>query len=449
MRRLFPGLLFLLSLSPACGESTVLSLESSAGLDAMIDVRCALSHGDLHVFCAWQGCASSADGAETALPTLALSSPWLVFGPLASAGLLREASNPLGFSPGSDVFGERTGARLDGSLPPGDPGLLCMPVPDVLGFFYLPCSNGARACGCFASLQARSGLRVEGFFGCSESRPEPSGEEWFRSRPADPGGVMTSTGARLEADFPGLSLGATLGGSFSEKASPGSFMLLHGSWHGADLFAEALLGRTDAAYRRPGGEASAAGSAFSGSAGIEGTAGMVKVSYAVCLDQPGFAPQPCLSSSEVMGILLEQALAVPAGFVVVFRAEAEKRISRDSMGILQETGRCGAALKGKIGSLEAASGVELNEPGGIDLSLTGAFQETRGSPRFSLESRLERLSARCPLLTFLAALQLERKDVRLSLESGIEGWSVSTTAVDAISHFRLRVSWSTRCALGN
>jgi hypothetical protein len=90
----------------------------------------------------------------------------------------------------------------------------------------------------------------------------------------------------------------------------------------------------------------------------------------------------------------------------------------------------------------------LNEPGGIDISLTGALQETSGSPRLSLESRLERLSAGCPVLTVLAGLQLERTDARLSLESGMEEWTISSAAVDMIRHFRLKVSWSTRCVLG-
>jgi hypothetical protein len=448
VRRTFIAFFLLLSLPHARSDPAVVSIDSNADLDAAVGFRCALSHDDIRVFCAWQGCASSADGAESALPALALSTPWLLFGPAAGTGLLREASNPLGFSPGSDVFTERTGVRLDGSLPAGDPGFLCMPVPEVLGFYCLPCPNGARACGCFASLQFRPGLRAEGFLGSSESKSEHSGEEWFRSHPADPGGVVTVTGVRLEVELSGLSLGATLGGSFSERAPPGSFMLLRGSLRGNDLFAEALLGRADATYRRPGGEGLEAGSAFSGSAGIAGRGRSAKVSYAICRDQPGFAPRPCLAGSEIMGIVIEQDLAAAAGFAAVCRAEAEKRINRDPMGIRQESGRCSASLRGKIGSLEAAGRVQLNEPGGIDLSLTGAFQDTGGSPRFSVESRLGRLGAGRPVLTLLAALVLERKDARLSIGPGIEEWTVPSGAREAIRHLRLKVSWSTRHTLG-
>jgi hypothetical protein len=435
-------------LARARAGPAVLSMESSADLDGTIGFRCAVSQGDIRAFCAWQGCVSCSDGAETALPTLAFSSPWLVLGPVVGAGLLREASNPLGFSSSSDVFVERTGVRLDGSLPAGASGLLCMPVPDALGFYSLRCSNGIWAGGCFASIQASPGFRVESFLSFSKSASKPAGEEWFASRPADPGGAMASTGVRLGVDLPGLSLGATVGGSFSERAPPGSFQLLHGAWHVSSFFAEALIGRTDATYRRPGGECSAVASAFSGSVGFKGQAGTAKASYAISIDQPGFAPRPFLGSSEVIGLLLERALPAAAGFDMVCGAEAEKRISRDSTGTRQESSRCSASLKGKTGSLGAAACVELNEPGGIDVSLTGVFQQTRGSPRFSLESRLEGLSAGCPFLTVLAGLQLERKDARLSLESGIEGWAVSTTAVALIRHFRLRVSWSTRCALG-
>ncbi len=224
-------------------------------------------------------------------------------------------------------------------------------------------------------------------------------------------------------------------------------MLLRGSWQGNGPFVEALLGRADATYRRPGGEGLEAGSAFSGSAGIAGRGRSAKVSYAICRDQPGFAPQTCLAGSEIMGIVLEQDLAA-AGFAGVCRAEAEKRINLDPMGIRQQSGRCSASLKGKIGSLEAAGRVQVNEPGGIDLSLAGAFQDTGGSPRFSIESRLGRLSAGRPVLTLLAALELERQDARLSIEPGIEEWTVSSAAGEAIRHLRLKVSWSTRHTLG-
>ena len=416
----------------------MLSLESSAALDAPASFRCGLSHGDVRVYCAWK---------QTALPAFALSLPWLLFGPVTRTGLLREASNPLGFSPGSDVFAERTGVRLDGSLPAGAAGLLCMPVPDVLGVFWLP-YDGARACGCFVSLPTFSGFRAEGFLGFSESRSEDQGEEWFHSRPVDPGGALTAAGVRLGAEFSRLSVGATLGGSFSERAPPGSFLLLHGSLRGNDCFAEALLGRTEAAYRGLDGGGFDGASAFSVSAGIEGPARTVKLSHAFCVDQPGFAPGPRLASRETAGIVLEQHLAGPAGLDIVCRAEAERGISRNAAGNRQKTDRYAAALKGKASRAEAAACVELNEPGGIDLSLTGAFRGTGGSPRLSLVSRLEQLGAACTSLTVLAALQLYRKDVRLSFESGIEEWNIAAAGLDALNHLRLRVSWSTRCALG-
>jgi len=426
----------------------MVSLDSNADLDGTMGFGWALSHGDIRVFCAWQGRATSAGQAGPRYPTLAVSCPWLVCGPLTGEGLLREASNPLGFSAGSDVFAERTGVRVDGSLPAGPPGFLCMPLPGALGFYSLPCSNRARVCGCFAGIQASAGLRVEGFLSFSKSESEESGEEWFLSTPVNPGGAMTSGGLRLAVDFHGLSLGATAGGSFAERAPAGSFQLLHGSWHENAFFAEALVGRIDAAYRRPDGQDFTAGSAFSGSAGLEGQVSSAKVSYSVCVDQPGFAPQPFIESSEVMRLVLQHSFAAGAGLDVVCRAEAEKRISRDCTGTQQETRHWSASLRGKTGSLDTAVSVELNEPGGVGVSLTDALQQTRRSPRISLESRLEPLGQGCPVLTFLAGLQLEWKDARLSLESGVEGWAVSTTPMDMIRHFRLSVSWSTRCTLG-
>jgi hypothetical protein len=323
-----------------------------------------------------------------------------------------------------------------------------MPVPDALGFYCLPCSGGGCARGCFASIQAGPGLRAEGFLSFSKSEPEGFGEEWFLSTARDPGGAMTSSGVRLEIDYLGLALGATVAGSFSERAPPGSFQLLHGSWRGNEFFAEALVGRIDAAYRRPGGQGSTAASAFSASTGLEGPSRTVRLSYAVRVDQPGFAPRPFLESSEVMGLVIEHVLAAAPGFCGSCRAETERRISRDSVGALQESSRYSASLKGKTGRFEAAATAAFNQPGGIAVSLDGAYQAAGGSPRLCLESRLERLNAGCPVLTALAGLRLEQKDAALSFESGVADWIVGTAATDVIRHFRLKVSWSTRCVLG-
>ena len=426
----------------------MVSLDSNADLDGTMGFGWVLSRGQFHVFCAWQGRATSAGQAGPRYPALAVSCPWLVCGPLTGEGLLREASNPLGFSAGSDVFAARTGMRLDGSLPAGPPGLLCMPLPGTLGFYSLPCSNGALVRGCFASIQACPGFRVEGFLSLSKSESEGSGEEWFLLTPEDPGGAMTSGGVRIGVDIDGLSLGATVGGSFPERAPSGSFQLLHGSWHQNEFFAEALAGRIEAAYRRPDGRDFAAGSAFSGSAGLEGAANSARVSYAVCVDRPGFAPRPFLPSSEVMGLLLTHSFATGAGLDVICRGQVEERISRDCTGARERTRRWSTSLRGRTGGLDTSAFVELNEPGGIGLSFSSTFQETQRSPRLSLESRLQPLGTESPLLTVLAGLQLEWKDARLSLESGMEEWALSSPAADLARRVRLRVSWSTRCALG-
>jgi hypothetical protein len=448
VRRLVSILLSLLSLASARGESTVLSLESSGDLTARISLRCALSNGTLRLFCAWQDCASTAGGPEAALPTLALSSPWLIFGPVSPMGLLREASNPLGFSPRSDVFVERTGLLLDGSLPPGSPGFLCMPLPDVFGLFCLPCARGALAYGCFVNIQPAAECRAECFLTLTESRPESLGEEWFSASPANPGGVVMVTGARLLLDFPGLSLGMTFGGSQSERSPPGSFCHLRGSWHGDGLFAEAILGSADRTYRRPGGMGSEGVSALSGSVGIEQSSGSAKISYSLSFAQPGFAPRPLRASREVMGIALEQDFAAAAGLDLSCRAEAEKRMTRVPSGDRQETGRCAASLKGRIGGFEAGTRVEVNDPGGIDISLSGGFPLAGGGPRLFLEARMERVASACPVLTALLALHLERKDSTLMIESGIDGCSLRAGASDAMKHFRLKVSWSVRRVLG-
>ena len=149
-----------------------------------------------------------------------------------------------------------------------------------------------------------------------------------------------------------------------------------------------------------------------------------------------------------MKIVLEQDFAAAAGLGVSCRAEAEKRITSVPSGDREETGRCSASLKWTCGGLEAGTRVDVNDPGGVDISLSGGYPISGGSPRLCLEARVERLATACPVLTVLAALHLARKDSTLTLESGIEAFPIRTGAGESLKHLTLKVSWSTRCVLG-
>jgi len=78
-------------------------------------------------------CAAAVKEPAAGLLTLGMYTPWFRAGSLATTGLLRMANNPLGFSAQSEVFGERTGLRLERSLGAGRVGLLLTPLQDTLG----------------------------------------------------------------------------------------------------------------------------------------------------------------------------------------------------------------------------------------------------------------------------------------------------------------------------
>ena len=148
------------------------------------------------------------------------------------------------------------------------------------------------------------------------------------------------------------------------------------------------------------------------------------VSYAVCVDQPGFAPRPFVRKQRGHGTY---AGAPFRGARRIGRDVQDGDGRKDHTGLRWEPGRRPGDCPGPSGAEQEAwtprPRCDLNEPGGIGISFTGAFQETRRSPRLCLESRLGSLGDGSMVLTVLAGLHLEWKDARLSLESGMEEWT--------------------------
>jgi hypothetical protein len=317
-----------------------------------------------------------------------------------------------------------------------------MPIPGVLGLFVLPCANDTLAQGCFASFLPRAGCGLEGCIMLSEPAPAAVGEQWFRPTEAFPGGSVAVSALRVLFALPGLSGGATLGVSLAERSPPGTFTHLHFSLQCNDIRAAALFGRTDRTYRGPDGSGFEDAARIAGSFGIVRPTGSATLACSMTLGQPGFAPRPFLASKEVIDITLEKALAVPDGFTLCGQAEAEKRINRDELGAREEAGRYSACLRASAGGLEAATGAGFSNPGGIDLSLSGAFPLM--GPRLSFETRIKRLWWGCPAVTTIVALRLADEDSALSVESGIQDCPVSFEAKDVAKRFKLKVSWTAR-----
>ena len=437
---------FALSFLPASAESPLLSIDSIGELTGKLSLRAGLSLGDFRLFGECRDCAAAISAQERGRFVLGMSLPWLRCGPLSPAGLFREASNPLGFSSDSDVFLERTGLPLDESFDAGNPGVVCMPIPDALGLYGRPGTRGGLEYGCFASLLSSGGCGGEGVLSLSNPEMAPAGDEWFLIKAPFPGGELLLAAVRLRVALSGLSLAATLGGNWGKRVPPGRFWHLRGSIFGNGNHVSVLLGSTETTYRTFGGTACADAARLAASAGATAPLGSLELKYSLTLGQPAFAPGHFRASREAIDAIFERVLADEGGAGFSLKVEAEKSVRRDAEGTRDDAVRCTVSACGSASAVEAVTGIDFIDPCGLAFFLTAALRPTGRRPHLSLAARWERHGAGGPELSAFLTLRLERAESMFSVETGVEDWPVSAELVEAARPIVLKISWNVRSA---
>ena len=315
------------SLAPATAEPFQLTLDSSWEWQGNLGVRGDISHEDVRFF--W-GCRQGFGSPCSDSPVRgSMQVPSLLPGPL------REANHPLGFSPQSDVFFERTGLPLDRSLEGTKPGLLFMPVPEVLGFYVAPSRLGLPTYGCFASVLSRNGSGVEGFLSLSRPEAEELGDDWFAASAPFPGGELLVAGSRVRVSFPGFVRLATVGTSRGERVSSGSIWHLRASAFATGAYATLLAGGSGGTYRSPRGEAFKKSALFATAAGI--TDLRLAAAHVFPPHRPSWIRAAAVSCRQaILQAGIEAILVHAAGFDASLKLKGEKRIARDETGARED-----------------------------------------------------------------------------------------------------------------
>ncbi len=192
-----------------------------------------------------------------------LDCPLGLAGPVQPQGLLRQAFRPLGYAPGSGVFREETGFRLDGSLSgPCRRALLLSPLPGPTGLFVWEGKGAAPRVGALLAIGRPpgepAGLRLEGLALTSGPPADPEAEDWYPPRPGFPGGALVHAGGRLLAAGGGLDLCAALLLSGGEQVPPGLLtqadLRTTAAGRALRVELELLGGACSASYRTPDGD---------------------------------------------------------------------------------------------------------------------------------------------------------------------------------------------------
>jgi hypothetical protein len=378
--------------------------------------------------------------------TLGFSAPWICVGPLSLTGLLREASNPMGYSAGSEVFQERTCLRLDSSFPLSSRGLIWMPVPGALGFFLIEGRGEAPALGSFANLMVGPGLGVEVVL-LLEKPPAVAAEEaWLPSSAPWPGGRLLRTAIRIMADNPGLSLTAALGSTLAERALPGMFWHLVGDASGAVVSGSMLLAGATRSYLLPDGSTPAQAASVEYRLGFNAPGRSLRLRSITSVAPPGFVPRRFLACQESSGISFEQSLAPLGSLHVRFSADAEKSVARSADGAQSEAAWCAVALEAAADEFVAQAEIEVDAADGLALGASLEHGKAERPCRAVLSARLEGILAARPALSVLGEVRIRQRETSWTVETGVEDADLSSGVAGLAAGFRFALTWSVRSA---
>ncbi len=182
-----------------------------------------------------------------------VSTPWLVAGPLAPAGLLRLIEAPFACGPAADVHDEATGLLLDGSFDGSSrSGAIAWPAPGSLGVGAWG-RDGRLTAVLAAAGRPLPPLQWEAALARSAPPADAAGEDWYYGYAPWRGGALSHAAARLRADAGALAVSAAAAASIAERAAPGAWLLARLEACGPQVRADALLGLSNGAYRDTGG----------------------------------------------------------------------------------------------------------------------------------------------------------------------------------------------------
>ena len=378
-------------------------------------------------------------------PVIGVSLPWLRCGPLLVRGILRQVSDPVGFTAWSSAFQERTALVLDGELSSSGQGVLLMPVPELCGVFCRPVRTGGCEYGAFGCVPLGAGAAAEGAIVVSRPAPQAAPDDWFLTRSPFPGGDVTDFCARLVLNSPSLGFSFTSGTSSARWAGPGAFSNLWMSARVPGLRAAVLLAGATPGYRAPDGACTSAASRLSAMVrlGNDRRTGALEAGWSFAVGRPSFSPRPEIPTRTIVRVELsrdfEQQSCPPLSLVM----DGEKDISREWDGIRNETSRCGSTACARLEGMDVTAGVSLSDREGV--RVLGALS-LKPSSRLGIlvEARADRLAAASPDGSMTVKVSFERGTQRAAIQTGFEDFPLTWRNARFAECFRLSLSCSIR-----
>jgi len=348
-----------------------------------------------------------------------ISTPWLVAGPLVGRGLLRLASDPLGFSAESPVFEEGTGLALDASLESSRRGALLMPVPGALGLFAREGADG-DGFGAFADVALGTVGFMDALLLSSGPASRSAPDDWYFDRSPWPGGRIGHGCARLSARAGGLRWTLATGSSFAEWAPPGAFadLRMRGYTPGAE--AAFLLAAVTPGYRSPDGK----GTAEQSLAGMELRLGgdadrdEIDAAWSLVVERPSAVPGLEIPRHLRLRVALARRSCPAYDLPIRWIAEGDKDVYRAADGRREESSRLGSALSISTGETESRLSLGLSGADGARIAGEVALRPS-AALRLGLDAGAQRLGTRSANASLEGMLVFSLRGERHEARAGI------------------------------
>lgn len=370
---------------PALAEAR-LEAEALLASPGDLAVRVRFAAGGLLAFLAATG---GGDGIPEKV-VAGISCPWLAVGPLKTAGLLRLADSPLGFSAAGSAWRERTALEPDDTPAPSRLGAAVSLLPDAFCLYYDREENGEEAgpreAGVFLSVPVGGVLLAEAVLSACGPAVPAAGDAWYESRSRWPGGILGRAAFRTLVLPPSAAVSLAAGASFGGLGAPGAFVHAAAAWQAETASAAALLACSGRDYMAPDGRGPADFLRASLKAALgDPRADGISGDWSFHLAQPGPVPARYLAGRQGLGIALRRVFPMASGCGLVLRGGAERDLRWDADGDLAASASTEAGFGLQADAWNACATMALADDGswhaGVEASL-GAGLSGSAAVRF-------------------------------------------------------------------
>ena len=319
-----------------------------------------------------------------------------------------------------------------------------MPIQDTLGCYCMSGPTGALQWGAFADGALAPGFGAAACLAVATLPAGRAGEVWLPGNARFPGGVLMDAAARIRLVAAAWSVETTVAASLAQREMPGAFWQLRAGASTDGVNAAVIVGGSAGSYRTLSGAVLEAATAAEAFVGAKRAGDLLEVRCAIAVARPGFAPGSFLFTKEEAGIKLGRELEGRNRCTLGWKAEAWKRIDRDTEGGRREESGCSASMHAATGVVEGSAGLEHSSLRGLCFTSSCTFGNGGQWPRISLDACARHAGPGALELSFLAGLRTGNAGRSLSVRAGLEGCPARADAAEALRHLIVEVSWHSR-----